>query len=334
MIYATAISDGVHNLMTMESSPPAARMRQAVTKLRAVPSLLASARVNIRQPSRVFVERAAVMFRGVADLLDKDLHLAFADAADEALRRELRAAADGARRAVEQYAAELETTVLAAATGNYAVGTANVEARYRAEELIDAPAATLLAIGDRELRKKPGRIRRRRGARIDPGRPALDVWRDVLNNHPKRGEAGRRGADDRRRAAGVRPRRGASRSAPGEPSSSRRAGRTTSASPRCTPRRRSRPHPVRASSTSPTPIPDGRRRDRTRGCRNSTSRRSPSSPRTRSRRDTTCTACSCGRHRARSADLDRSQSVSAAFLRSGRLGALRRATRVRPRLQG
>ena len=187
MIYATAISDGVHNLMTMESSPAAARMRQAVTKLRAVPSLLAAARVNIRQPPRVFVERAAVMFRGVADLVDKDLDLAFADVADGALRRELRAAADAARAAVEQYATELETTVLAAATGNYAIGTANVEARYRAEELIDVPAAALLAIGERELRKSQAEFAAA-ASRIDPARPALDVWRDVLNNHPKRGE--------------------------------------------------------------------------------------------------------------------------------------------------
>src|SRR4051812_48060589 len=94
MTYATAISDGVHNLMTMESSAPAARMRQVVTKLRAVPSLLTAARANIRQPPRVFVERAAVMFRGVADLLNKDLGLAFAEVEDQTLQRELRASAD------------------------------------------------------------------------------------------------------------------------------------------------------------------------------------------------------------------------------------------------
>ena len=55
MIYATAISDGVHNLMTMESSAAPARMQQAVTKLRRVPALLSAARTNIRQPPRLFV---------------------------------------------------------------------------------------------------------------------------------------------------------------------------------------------------------------------------------------------------------------------------------------
>jgi uncharacterized protein (DUF885 family) len=187
MIYATALSDGVHNLMTMESSPAPERMRQIVTKLNGVPSLLAAARANIRQPPRVFVERAAVMFRGVADLLDKDLFLAFADVEDPALQNDLRTAADAARRAVGQYATELETTALEKATGSYAIGTANVEARYRAEELIDTPATALLALGERELKKTQAEFTAA-AARVDSKRPALDVWRDVLNDHPKRGE--------------------------------------------------------------------------------------------------------------------------------------------------
>jgi len=187
MVYATAVSDGVHNLMTMESSGASERMQQVVAKLRGVPSLLAAARANIHRPPRAFVERASVMFRGVADLLEKELPLAFADVKDPALQSGLRAAAGTAGRAIEQYATELETTALQTATGSYAIGTANVEARYRAEELIDAPAATLLTIGERELKKKSAEFTAA-AALVDPKRPALDVWRDVLNDHPRRGE--------------------------------------------------------------------------------------------------------------------------------------------------
>ena len=187
MIYAAAISDGVHNLMTMESSPAPARMRQVVAKLRGVPSLLADARVNIKTPPRVFVERAATMFHGAFDLLGHDLPLVFADEPDTALQKELAAAAGEAGRAIEAYTTELETTVLQSATGSYAVGTASVEARYRAEELIDLPSATLLAIGERELKKVQAEFTEAAG-RVAPNRPPLDVWRDVLNDHPKRGE--------------------------------------------------------------------------------------------------------------------------------------------------
>ena len=109
MIYASAISDGVHNLMTMESSPAAARMQQVASKLqrRAAPARSRRA-TNIRQPPRVFVERAIVMFRGASDLIAHDLPLAFAGRRRSALRR-LTSAADAARKAIDDYATELET---------------------------------------------------------------------------------------------------------------------------------------------------------------------------------------------------------------------------------
>jgi hypothetical protein len=187
MIYAAAISDGVHNLMTMESSPAPARMAQVVAKLRGVPSLLAAARTNIRTPPSVFVQRAAAMLHGASDLLEHDLPLAFAAVPDAALQKALAAEAGNARRAIDAYARELETTGLQSATGSYAIGTANLEARYRAEELIDVPAATLLAIGQRELAKAQTEFTGA-AARVAPDRPALDVWREVLEDHPKRGE--------------------------------------------------------------------------------------------------------------------------------------------------
>ena len=187
MIYAAAVSDGVHNLITMESAPPRERMTLVVSKLRGVPALLAAARANVRTPPRVFVERAAIMFRGGGDLLTRDLLLAFEAVHDAALQSELRTVAARSRDAIEQYATELEAAAAASPQGGYAVGTANVEARYRSEELIDAPAATLLAIGERELTKMQAEFTAA-AARIDDKRSALDVWRDVLKDHPARGE--------------------------------------------------------------------------------------------------------------------------------------------------
>src|SRR5262249_30598118 len=186
MIYASAISDGVHNLMTMESSPAAARMQQVTAKLREVPRLLQSARDNIRQPPRVFVERAIVMFRGASNLVSHDLPLAFPDVSDPALT----SAADGARKAIDDYATELEANVLPAATDAFAIGTPAVEARYRAEELIETPAASLVVIGERELAKMRAEFDAAAG-RVKPAaprRPPLEVWASVLADHPRRGE--------------------------------------------------------------------------------------------------------------------------------------------------
>src|SRR5262249_30732734 len=178
MISAPAISAGAHNLMTMESSPPDARAQQAIAKLRGVPKLLAAARANLRTPPRAFVERGIVMFKGAAGLLDKELPLAFADI-NAPLKFQLGSAAADAKKAIEDYTAELESKVLPNASGAFAIGTAAVEARYRAEELIDTPAAALLTIGDRELKKVQQEFTAA-AAKVDPKRGPLEVWRDVL----------------------------------------------------------------------------------------------------------------------------------------------------------
>jgi uncharacterized protein (DUF885 family) len=187
MIYVAAVSDGLHDLITMESAPPELRMRRALAKLQAVPRLLAAARVNVREPPKVFVERAIAMLGGVADLLSHDLPLAFAGVDDAALRARLMTQAEAARAQLTVYQQELETRVLPTATAGFAIGIANVEARYRAEELIDLPAARLLAIGERELAAKEAEFTRT-AMRIDPSRPPLDVWHAVQDNHPARGE--------------------------------------------------------------------------------------------------------------------------------------------------
>jgi uncharacterized protein (DUF885 family) len=98
--------------------------------------------------------------------------------------------ADVARRAIDRYVAELENEVLPRATGDFAIGTPSVEARYRAEELIETPASALLVIGERELATMRAEFdaTAARVPPISPGRTALDVWHSVLADHPRRGE--------------------------------------------------------------------------------------------------------------------------------------------------
>jgi uncharacterized protein (DUF885 family) len=186
MIYVAAISDGMHDLITMESAPAVERMQRAIQKLSHVARLLAAARANIKRPPRVFIERADVMLGGTMELLEHDLPLAFSADSDVQVRHKLLQAAARARKQLAAYRQELRTVVLARADGDFAVGTANVEARYRAEELIDLPAAQLLQIGTRELEAYQAAFTAT-AARIDARRDAIQVWADVEEDHPEAG---------------------------------------------------------------------------------------------------------------------------------------------------
>lgn len=187
MLYASAISDGVHNLMAMESAPAEERARCIVSKVEGVPALLDAARANLANPPRVMAERGVRMLKGASAMLRDDVALAFAELADPQLTADLRGAAEVAARTIDEFVTWFEHERLAKADGPFMVGVENLEARYRAEELIDLPVAKLLAIGERELVAKAAAFADA-AARVDKSRPPLAVWADVLKDHPARGE--------------------------------------------------------------------------------------------------------------------------------------------------
>lgn len=187
MVYAAALSDGVHNLMTMESDPAPVRMRRVIAKLRQVPALLAAARANISNPPRLFAERGASMMSASADMLGKDLDAAFATEPNVALRDSLRRAADAAAPQIRAYAVYLQRDVIPTATGDFAIGAENVARRYRAEELVDVPLPRLVAIGERELARLQSEFRAAANA-VAPGRDPQDTWRTVRRDHPRAGD--------------------------------------------------------------------------------------------------------------------------------------------------
>ena len=187
MMYAAAISDGVHNLMTMESAPAEVRAQRIIAKVKAVPALLDAARTNLVNPPREMTERGVRMLKGASAMLSADLRLAFADLKDAALKSALETAGATAAKAIEAFVAGVEKDVLPSASGAFAVGAANLQARYRAEELIDLPAASLLAIGERELAKKEAAFAAA-AARVDASKTPLAIWAGVLDDHPARGQ--------------------------------------------------------------------------------------------------------------------------------------------------
>jgi uncharacterized protein (DUF885 family) len=185
MIYASAVLDGVHNLMTMESSPAGERYRMVVAKLRGVPALAQAARANIANPPRIFAERGVVMSRAAASLIEHELPMvlpppASGSSVDAAVMKE-------ATSALRAYADELERNVVPQSAGQFAIGREHLEARYRAEELIDLSADQLRAIGQRELDRVEGEFQAT-SKKISADRPVSVVWQDILADHPRRGE--------------------------------------------------------------------------------------------------------------------------------------------------
>ena len=186
MIYASALTDGVHNLMTMANAPADVRARRIIAKLHFLPGLFADARANVANPPRLFAERGASMMRGASAMLATDVDLAFASVPSHPLRDSLHRAATSAALLVDAYATWLERDVVPRASGDYAIGAENLSRRYLAEELIDTPLDRMVSIGERELARSQAEFRAA-AQKVAPGRDPQETWRRVRLDHPKAG---------------------------------------------------------------------------------------------------------------------------------------------------
>lgn len=187
MLYASALADGVHNLMTMEYAPAPERMRKIISKLSRLPGFLAAARANIDNPPKLLAERGLVMMRGASGMLANDLALAFASEKETPLMDSLASTAALARRDVDAYCDWLEREVIPNARGDFLIGAGNLARRYHAEELIDTPLDELVAIGERELARAQS-LFRSTAETLAPGKDPFATWQSIRRNHPKRGD--------------------------------------------------------------------------------------------------------------------------------------------------
>jgi uncharacterized protein (DUF885 family) len=187
MLYATPVSDGVHNLMVQEYAPAPERMRRIVSKLRGLPALLTAARTNLANPPRLLAERGLAMMRGAQGMLANDVVLAFASERGTPGYDSLVVALRTATPQLQAYCDWLETELIPRATGEIAIGGDAVQRRYAAEELIGLPLDTLVALGERELRNYQAQFRAA-AERLAPGKEPLATWAAVRTDHPRRGE--------------------------------------------------------------------------------------------------------------------------------------------------
>ena len=187
MLYASALSDGVHNLMTMENAPAPVRMRQLISKLAGVPALVAAAHSNLTRPPRIFAERGIGMFRATVAMLTDDSPLAFAAESGTPLMDSLTSATTAAARRVTEFADAFERDVLPTADGDWRVGAAQVARRYRSEELLDLSLDSMVALGERHLAAGQARFRAA-ARRLAPVAAPLATWQRVRRDHPRRGE--------------------------------------------------------------------------------------------------------------------------------------------------
>ena len=86
--YSSTCASGVFVLMERKFAPTDDRLRSLVAREKQMPALLEAARVNLKNPPRIYTEIAIEQLPGIISFFQHDVPLAFADANDPALKTE------------------------------------------------------------------------------------------------------------------------------------------------------------------------------------------------------------------------------------------------------
>jgi hypothetical protein len=120
--YSGACANGAFVLMERKFASPDERLRSLIAREKQMPVVLAEARVNLKNPPRVFTEIAIEQLPDIITFFEHDVPQAFADAKDPALKAEFAQTNAAVIAALSSYLAWLKTDLMPQSNGDFRIG--------------------------------------------------------------------------------------------------------------------------------------------------------------------------------------------------------------------
>ena len=185
MWYAGTAGGAVDSLIKRDFAPASDRLASVIARLERVPAVYDAARENLTNPPREFTDLAIRMAGGSVGYLEVTVadwaRTAAGDDADLFARFE--AVNAKAVETTRSFASWLQSDLLPASEGDYAIGADHFLAKLRYDEMVEMPLEEILAIGEANLEKDYNRFVEVAGE-IDPTKSAAEVMASLSDDHP------------------------------------------------------------------------------------------------------------------------------------------------------
>ena len=145
--YSSTCANAAFVLMERKFAPPDERLRSLIAREKQMPAMLGDARVNLKNPQRIFTEIAIEQLPGIISFFQNDVPLAFADAKDTELKAEFAKSNAAVVADLESYLAWLKSDLLAHSNGDFQIGAQTFSDKLKYDEMVDIPLDRLLEIG-------------------------------------------------------------------------------------------------------------------------------------------------------------------------------------------
>jgi uncharacterized protein (DUF885 family) len=182
-IYSSGITGSAFTIMSRTFAPPEVRLRSLIERERKMPQVLAAARVNLKNPPKIYTEIAIQQAPGIISFFEKDVPLAFKAVTDPKLLAEFRAANDAVIKALTDYQNYLKTDMLPRSNGDFRLGADTYAKKLLYEEMVDIPLDRLLEIGYADLHRNQQRYRET-ALLIDKTKTPQQILAEAVKDHP------------------------------------------------------------------------------------------------------------------------------------------------------
>lgn len=181
--YSSTCANGAFTLMERKFASPDERLRSLIAREKQMPGLLAEARVNLKNPPRVYTEIAIEQLPDIVSFFEKDVPLAFADAKDPAVKAEFAEMNAAVIAGLKSYLDWLKTDLLPKSNGDFRIGADAFRKKLQYDEMVDIPLDKLLEIGWADLRRNQAHFKEV-AKELEPGKEPSAVLEELGENHP------------------------------------------------------------------------------------------------------------------------------------------------------
>jgi len=186
-LYLRECTDGAFLLLVREFAPLEERLESLLSRLRAVPEVLAQGKANVEPESVPLVWAQVALESAQRGLSFFTSIVPSAARGVPGLAPQVERASRRAAEAVEDYISFLREEVIPRAKGDFAVGRELFEEMLRQDHMLDISTEELLETGWRLFEETKAEMERVAGE-IDPHKSAREILEEAKADHPSAGE--------------------------------------------------------------------------------------------------------------------------------------------------
>ena len=181
--YVNQATGAVFVLMERPFAPANTRLRSVIAREKLIPAMLQQARVNLKNPPRIFTEIALEQSEGIVSFFQNDVPSAFTDANDTAAKAEFAKTNAAVIDALQSFNAWMKSDLLPRSHGDYKLGADTYKHKLAYDEMVDLPLDRLLQIALDDLHKNQADFARV-AKEIDPAKTPQQMLAELAAIHP------------------------------------------------------------------------------------------------------------------------------------------------------